>query len=58
MGDKGEEVWRELMDGLFLAENYNTFDPALREKRKNLYPKTLAEGRKYFLSHGPKNIDV
>lgn len=64
MGDRGEEIWRGFMDNLHVYENLHDyenpddFDPVLAEKakkRRNLYPKTLAEGRKYFLRNAPKN---
>lgn len=57
MGDKGEENWRNLMQAVFDSENTG-LSPELRQKRRKLYPKTLAEGRKYFLSHAPNNTDA
>lgn len=54
MGEKGEKGWSNLMSELFLFENMDV-NPDLLEKRRNLYPKTLAEGRRYFLSHAPKD---
>ncbi|MBI2035585.1 MAG: hypothetical protein HYT12_02790 [Candidatus Liptonbacteria bacterium] len=48
MGKQGEEIWKELMDEVITFENEG-FNTALTNKRKKLYPRTLAEGRKYFL---------
>lgn len=50
MGSRGEEIWNHLMDRLFLWENKG-FDEKLMEKRRNLYPRTLAKGKKYFLQN-------
>lgn len=54
MGEEGEKRWSNLMAELSLFENRD-MKPDLQKIRKNLYPKTLAEGRRYFLSHAPKD---
>lgn len=48
MGEAGERLWMFLMEELFQWEN-NGFDETLKEKRRTLYPMTLARGRSYFL---------
>ena len=52
IGKIGEKRWSELMLGLLMLEWVNSHGPIL-DKRQNLYPKTLAEGRKYFVEHKP-----
>jgi hypothetical protein len=49
MDSQGEAVWTHLMDELWRWENQG-FDEEIKNARKRLYPKTLAEGRQYFLS--------
>jgi predicted nucleotidyltransferase len=46
-GMEGERVWENIMLRLFDFENGGLPDE-LKEKRKKLYPQTIAEGRKYF----------
>lgn len=53
MVEDGERMWKNLMHELSVFENLN-LDTVLREKRKDLYPKTLVEGRSYFLRNIPK----
>ena len=53
-GEKGEMIWKKLMEMLHEFENKG-FSPELKEKRLKLYPKTLAEGKKYFLH---QNADI
>lgn len=48
MGPEGEMVWQRIMEELWYFENKGLPDE-LKEKRKKLYPQTIAEGRKYFL---------
>lgn len=50
--ENGDAIWRGLMSELFQLENM-TLDPKFREKITNPYPKTLAEGRKYFIGRFP-----
>jgi len=53
-GEKGEIIWKKLMQLLHEFENKG-FSPELKKKRLKLYPKTLAEGKKYFLH---QNADI
>lgn len=53
MGDAGERLWTILMEKLFEWEN-KFFDETLKKKRRELYPKTLSEGREYFLRNAPR----
>ena len=56
MGSQGEKVWKEIIQSLINQENAG-FSDEFQKKRQNLYPKTLAEGRKYFLNEEPKLMD-
>lgn len=49
LGENGERIWGHLMENLFRWENEG-FDETLQEKRRTLYPRTLSEGRAYFLT--------
>lgn len=51
--ENGEEIWSKIMEELAHKENVG-LDQVLFEKRRRLYPKTLAEGREYFLDHAPR----
>lgn len=53
MGERGEKAWSTLMNDLMTFENLK-FPNEPHVKMKNLYPKTLAEGRKYFLRNAPE----
>lgn len=48
MGAKGDEILKDLCDQLCEWE-WGTYDPQTVEKRRKLYPKTVAEAKKYFL---------
>lgn len=48
MGQNGEQRWQKIMEALWDSENRGLPDE-LREKRKKLYPQTIAEGRRVFL---------
>lgn len=54
-GLDGEIVWISLMDKLALFES-GGLDGAAQRKRRKLYPRNLAEGRKYFLQGLPDEI--
>ena len=56
MGKDGEKIWKDTMSNLAGFENIG-FSYETREKRKSLYPQTLAEGRKYFLKEEPKYME-
>lgn len=55
MGERGENAWLDIMWELSARENL-FFSHRFQRKRLLLYPKTLVEGRKYFLSNGPKGL--
>lgn len=48
-GTQGEKTWQLIMDKLCRWENL-TFNEKFRAERRVLYPNTIAEGRRYFLS--------
>lgn len=48
LGKQGESLWRRLCLELCQWE-WGTYDKKTAEKRKNLYPWTIAEAKKYFL---------
>ncbi len=48
IGPRGESRWKDIINLLIDTENKG-LDPKLIEKRKKLYPRTIADARKYFL---------
>ena len=48
MGEQGKNNWSRIMEGLWQSESEG-LDEKTKLKRKDLYPKTLEEGRRYFL---------
>ena len=55
LGADGETYWQSIMDSLAFLEN-SGLSKELIQKRGFLYPKTLTEGRKYFLQEAKDSI--